>query len=170
MALASYRLLPHKRRQASDQTPYLIALRSPSEAHLRNGNHLTSDQFYYVRRSVPKGMNALARLLTLTTVLLLIAAVPSIEDDSSGKHSQASQVRLPQQHGRSCLHNFLKLLRSGSHLQRPSGLSRHKQSIRWRVQRRGEPRPTDEPRLGRSGQPARFERNPYHQRRHRLVR
>ena len=35
-------------------------------------------------------MNALARLLTLTTVLLLIAAVPSIEGNSSGKHSQAS--------------------------------------------------------------------------------
>ena len=34
-------------------------------------------------------MNALARLLTLTTVLLLIAAVPSIEGNSSGKHSQA---------------------------------------------------------------------------------
>ena len=34
-------------------------------------------------------MNTLTRLLVLTTVALLIAAVPSIEGNSSGKHSQA---------------------------------------------------------------------------------
>ena len=36
-------------------------------------------------------MNTLTRLFALATVALLIAAVPTIEGNSSGKHSQAGQ-------------------------------------------------------------------------------
>ena len=48
------------------------------------------NQFYYVQCNNPKAMNTPARLIAVAMMVLLMTAVPAIEGNSSGKHSQAS--------------------------------------------------------------------------------